>query len=115
MLRKMGYKQDDTFNLISNCYQLLPHHVKCLLDLSHSFFAGFLDAVDIFGQQTFVNSNILGHLRDINLWELTKYPGYLIVRIWLKGIVKTGYMYIFIQPFPTYIITKTAYFEIKSL
>ena len=47
--------------MISNGNQLLPHLMKCLLYFQHSFTAGFLDTIDILGQQTFINTDLLGH------------------------------------------------------
>jgi hypothetical protein len=87
--------------------------MECLSNLLHPFDTGLLDAINIFGQKTFVDSNIFGHLRDVYLRKTAKNPCNLIVWIRLCGIVERGYMYIFIQLFPADVITKAPDCEIR--
>ena len=58
----------------------------------HTFITGFLDTINVLGKQTFIDTNVSRHLRNIQLWKLTEYPANLVFKVWLYCFIEAGDM-----------------------
>ncbi len=67
--------------------QLVAQGVQTVLDELNAFFAGLLGAIDVASKQRSIDTDAMGHLRDIELWKASEDGSYLIVLyefVWFK-------------------------------
>ena len=88
--------------------------MKCFPNLLHALLAWLLHTIDKSVKQTFVDANVVGYCRNIQLREFPEESPDLIVWVWFCCLVETTDVQVLIKRVPVDVITKPTDMQVVS-